>query len=106
MVAAISGLRQGILGRKNFVMLITGQRLVFTEMTGNDVKELNRQAKARGDGVFGRMKAGFSASMNTGEVFKGQDVNTVIPEIPRSFGTVQLREPAEDQEPERGIQRL
>jgi hypothetical protein len=87
-VAAISGLKQGILGRKNYVMLITGQRLVFMELTGNDIKELNRQAKeyskARGDGLLGRMKAGFSATLNTGELFKGQDVNGVMQKYPTS----------------------
>jgi len=77
-LTAISGLRQGILGRKNYVMLITGQRLVFMELTASDIKELNSQAKEdsknRGEGMLKRLSAGFTASMNTGIMFKGMDI--------------------------------
>ncbi len=88
-LTAISGLRQGILGRKNYVMLITGQRLVFMELTASDIKELNRQAKEesknRGEGMFKRLSAGFTASMNTGIMFKGTDIKELIIRYPNTF---------------------
>ena len=91
MIAAISGLKKGILGRKTFMMLVSGQRLAFIELKGGDIKDLNRQAKeqskARGDGFFGRMKAGFTASMQTGELFIGKDMNEAVNRFP---STVQV----------------
>ena len=92
-LAAISGLKQGMLGRKNYVMLITNQRLVITELSGKDIKELNKQAKeqakAEGAGLLGRMAAGLNATMNTGQLFAGMDVNEVLRKYPN---TMQLPE--------------
>ncbi len=87
-VAAISGLKKGILGRKNFIMLITSQKLVFTELTGDDIKELNKQSrkqsKARGDGLLGRMGAGLTATMKSGELFIGLDINEALRRYPNT----------------------
>lgn len=81
-IAAISGLKKGILGRKSFMMLVSGQKLAFIQLTGNDIKGLNRQAKEqskeKGDGFLGRMKAGLTASMKTGELFIGKEMNETL----------------------------
>lgn len=90
-VAAISGLKQGILGRKNHVLLITNQKLVITQLSGKEIKELNKQAKekakADGAGFLGRMTAGLKATMNTGQLFIGDEINEVLRRYPN---TVQI----------------
>lgn len=91
-LTAISGLTQGILGRKNYVMLITSQRLVFMELTGEDIKRLNQKAredsKNSGDGFFKRMASGLKATLNTGSLFKGMDVNQVMRTYPSNVSVM------------------
>lgn len=87
-VAAISGLKQGMLGRKTYVLLITNQKLVITQLSGKEIKELNKQAKekakAEGAGFLGRMTAGLKATMNTGQLFIGDEINKVLIKYPNT----------------------
>ncbi len=89
---AISGLTQGILGRKNYVMLITSQRLVFMELKIEDIKRLNQRAredsKNRGDGFFKKMSSGLKGTFNTGLLFKGMDVNQVMRTYPSNVSVM------------------
>ena len=73
--ATMSGLTKGILGRDNYVMLITQKRLMFIKLSGDDRKNIGNaiteQAKADGAGFLGRIAAGINANNNLGNYFIG-----------------------------------
>jgi len=74
-LAAITGLSQGILGSERYVMIITSQRLVFLHQNDEDFKLLRR--KIRED-----------SKNHWGGYFKGKDVNLLMRTYPRNVSVM------------------
>lgn len=77
------------------MMLITANSLVFTQLSNDELKELNNRARAAseasGDGFLKRMSVGLNASMNTGSLFEGQSINEVMMRFPNSVKVEESR---------------
>lgn len=75
--ASISGLTKGLMGRENYVLLITPQQLMFVRLDSKELTEIvtaaRQEAGNQGKGFFGKIGAQLGAHSNAGEYFHGWD---------------------------------